>query len=319
MVDRLYRWAAFLVAATYGLLVFGASVRVHGAGLACPDWPLCFGDVVPAIDFEVGLEFGHRVLAGIVSLGFLAIGGTVIANRRRFGRGPVVLVGIAAVALAVQIVLGGLTVLHLLAEWTVASHLLAGNTFCLLLLLLTLSLRDAVVPGAAIREPVSLGQRAAALALALLVPTQLAVGGLVSSSFAGLACGTWPTCDGVSWFPTWSGPVGLQLVHRSVAYAIVGAAAFGLLVARHGRAGRAAMLVAVAVAVQATIGILNVWWRLPVEVTLAHTAGAAAVVLSTTWLNHEVWRAPLGSAHGVGSIGVSAVDGSKGAPMVEAR
>ena len=58
------RLAAFLVAATAFLIVFGASVRVHGAGLACPDWPLCFGEVVPAIDFQVGLEFGHRVIAG---------------------------------------------------------------------------------------------------------------------------------------------------------------------------------------------------------------------------------------------------------------
>ena len=50
----LTRLATGLVATTYVLLVFGASVRVHGAGLACPDWPLCFGEVVPEIDFAVG-------------------------------------------------------------------------------------------------------------------------------------------------------------------------------------------------------------------------------------------------------------------------
>jgi cytochrome c oxidase assembly protein subunit 15 len=52
-VRTLARLATALVASTYVLLVFGASVRVHGAGLACPDWPLCFGEVIPTLNFEV--------------------------------------------------------------------------------------------------------------------------------------------------------------------------------------------------------------------------------------------------------------------------
>ena len=63
-------FATGLTAVTYVLLVFGSAVRVHGAGLACPDWPLCFGEVIPALDFQVFMEWGHRVLAGLVSLGF---------------------------------------------------------------------------------------------------------------------------------------------------------------------------------------------------------------------------------------------------------
>lgn len=295
-MDRLDRWAALLVAATYGLLVVGASVRVHGAGLACPDWPLCFGQVIPPIDFGVAFEFGHRVLAGGVSLGFLALGVAVVRRQRRSPDGTAAawLVALAAAVLALQIVLGGLTVLKLLAEWTVASHLLAGNTFCLLLLVLTFTLREGARPVA--REPVTALQRVLAVALAVAVPVQLAIGGFVSSSHAGLACGTWPTCDGVAYAPLWTGPVGLQVVHRLVAYALVALALGSLAVARTGRTRRAAAAVALAVGAQATIGVANVLLALPVEVTLLHTAGAAAVVLATTWTNWESWRAPLAAS-----------------------
>lgn len=301
MPKRLDQPAALLVACTWALLVFGASVRVHGAGLACPDWPLCFGQVVPPIDFGVGLEFGHRVLAGLVSLGFLAIGGTVIARRATLGRLPVTLVGLAAAALATQIVLGGLTVLHLLAEWTVTSHLLTGNLFCLLLLLLALALREQRAP--VVRAAVPPAFRWLALGLAVLVPAQLALGGLIASSHAGLACGTWPTCDGVTWVPTWAGPIGLQVAHRTVAYGLLAlaVAAAGLGRAR-GRPGRAAVLVLVAVLIQAVVGVANVLLRLPVEVTLLHTAGAGGVVLATTWLNWEARMAPAVASSPVRSL-----------------
>lgn len=301
---RLDRPALALVLATWGLLVVGASVRVNGAGLACPDWPLCFGQVVPRIDLEVGFEFGHRVLAGIVSLGFMALAVGVVRGRARYGRGAVGLVVAAAVALAVQIVLGGLTVLHLLAEWTVASHLLTGNTFCVLLLLLALTLRERSVPVA--RPAVAPGLRWLAAAVGALVPLQLALGGYVAGASAGLACGTWPGCNGPAWFPTFEGLVGLQVTHRLLAY-LLSAAALLLVLASRGerRLFPASLVLLAAVLVQATIGVANVLLRLPVEVTLLHTAGAAAVFLSAALANWEAWRAPVHAAYG-GTLAVEA-------------
>src|SRR5215510_11603455 len=65
---------AGLAGATLALMVVGALVRAHGAGLSCPDWPLCFGRVLPVFDMRVALEWGHRVFAGSVSLGLLGFG-----------------------------------------------------------------------------------------------------------------------------------------------------------------------------------------------------------------------------------------------------
>jgi heme a synthase len=288
------RWTATgLVAVTYGLLVFGSTVRIHDAGLACPDWPMCYGQVVPAaMDFEIFLEWGHRALAGLVSLAFVGLGGLILTARdlrRRLGA----LWGVAAVVLAVQIVLGGLTVLELLAEWTVTSHLLAGNTFCLLLLVLSLSLWEMAHP---VRRPATgWASRIGVGLLAVSVLAQLGIGGLVAASHAGLACGPeWPNCIGPSWFPTFRGITGLQVIHRIGAYTVLGLAVGMVGLTRlRGRPGKAALVLLGLVLAQATLGVLNVWLLMPALVTALHSAGAALTVLTTTWLVHEVWRAPV--------------------------
>ena len=135
-----------------------------------------------------------------------------------------------------------------------------------------------------------------AAVLARAVPTQLVLGGFVSASYAGLACGTWPTCDGVTWFPTFSGLVGLQLVHRLMAYALLALALIGVVLFRsHPRLAVASRAFLLLVVVQGTLGVANVLLALPAEVTLAHTAGAASLMLCVAWLNYETWRAPVAS------------------------
>lgn len=292
MPVRSSRIAGALVALTAFLLVFGSTVRVHGAGLACPDWPLCFGQVVPAYEFGVYLEFGHRVVAGFVSLGLVGLT-WLIARRGAFAAAPALrwLVPAAFAVLAVQVVLGGLTVLELLAEWTVASHLLAGNTFCALLLLIARALAASEAPAS--RAAVGPWARAVAVLLAVLLPAQLVLGGFVAGSHAGLACGTWPSCNGAGWFPTLTGPVGLQVVHRIVAYTL--AAVVLVNAAAHAgnpRTSRPAWALVALVSLQIAVGVANVLLQLPAEVTLLHSAGAAALMLTTAWLHDEVWRSP---------------------------
>src|SRR5215510_3417443 len=113
---------AGLAGATLALMVVGALVRAHGAGLSCPDWPLCFGQVLPVFDMRIALEWGHRVFAGSVSIGLVALSALLLRQptlRRAHGAA----LGLVWGLLLVQVVLGGATVLLRLAPWTVTAHL----------------------------------------------------------------------------------------------------------------------------------------------------------------------------------------------------
>ena len=292
-VSKLAAGFAGLVAIVWVLIVLGALVRANDAGLACPDWPLCFGEFVPRFDVKVAFEYSHRVLAGSVSIVFAWLAWSTWRNPA-VGDSTRRLIAVAALLLCVQILLGALTVWELLASWTVTSHLVMGNAVAVALLLVTLSLREAsvLVP----RAPLPRGARNALVASGVLLALQIVLGGLVSSRYAGLACLEWPTCNGGVWFPTFRGPVGLHLLHRSNAYLmllVVGLATWlcrGLPRLR----GIAALLLG-ALTAQAAVGVANVKFGLPVEITGLHSALATVLVLTTAMALREVFAARSGA------------------------
>jgi cytochrome c oxidase assembly protein subunit 15 len=273
------------------LITLGATVRANNAGLACPDWPLCFGDVIPQFDALIALEWGHRVLAGSVSLG-LAFLSLAIFRETELRERMRVQTAIAWALLLTQIVFGGLTVLLQLAPWAVTVHLLLGNTFCLTLLWIASGLQDFAHPP---RERLTIS-RAVRVFSALCVGTlafQLLLGGLVSSHYAGLACSSFPTCDGSEFVPTLSGAIGMQVMHRFNALLVLASFTTLALVTRNTPyIGRLAKLALGLVFVQILIGIANVQWGLPAEITALHTAVSTAIVLTTTALLREAILSP---------------------------
>jgi cytochrome c oxidase assembly protein subunit 15 len=283
--ERLALGFALLAAATWTLIVLGALVRAHGAGLACPDWPLCFGTIAPRMDVRVAFEYSHRALAGAITLCFAAL--AVFAWRRTASGDPVRrLVALAAALLAVQILLGALTVWLQLAYWTVTAHLLTGNSVAATFAWTALALRGRRAP----LEPAAPRERRMLAAVIGLLAFQIALGGLVSSRYAGLACPEWPTCNGGFWFPSWRGPVGLHLLHRTNGYLLlVALTALARTCRTSPRLARWTRAAEGLAAAQVAVGIANVLTGTPVEITGLHSALAAALVLTATGAAHAAW------------------------------
>jgi cytochrome c oxidase assembly protein subunit 15 len=279
-----------LAAITYCLVVLGALVRAHGAGLACPDWPLCFGEVVPKFDFKIAFEWGHRALAGSVGILFTILAALTLrpyALRTAMWRGLLV----AAVLLATQIVLGGLTVLELLAYWTVTSHLVTGNAFALALVLLGRRLDEIHQPSPVVSTAATSSQRLTTTLAGALLAIQIVLGGLVASNYAGLACPDWPTCMNGEYFPSWTGIQGLHLFHRIVGYGAAIAIGIAAWLGRDHAGSRRWILAAGGIAVaQVAVGVANVLLRVPVEITGLHSALAAGLICTMGVSVREVWR-----------------------------
>ena len=110
------------VAALYILIVLGGVVSSTGSGLACPDWPLCRGQVVPAFTIAVLIEYTHRVWTIAVSI--LVFATMVLAWRiYRWPNRVTSFATLTFILLLVQIGLGMVTVESGTLPVVVTSHL----------------------------------------------------------------------------------------------------------------------------------------------------------------------------------------------------
>ncbi|MEZ5628983.1 COX15/CtaA family protein [Denitromonas sp.] len=309
---------------TLVVVVFGAYVRLSDAGLGCPDWPGCYGQMSPAHAAEhiaeaesaapggpVSLpkawkEMIHRYLAA--TLGFIILVIAVLAWRQR--RDPDVRPGIAVLLVGVVIfqgLLGKWTVTLLLKPAIVTGHLLGGLTTLALLALLAIRVagvrRRFASPGLI---------RLARLGL-LLVVGQIALGGWTSTNYAALACTDFPTCHG-SWWPAMDVGNAFHVV-RELGMTATGdllshealtaihwahrlgalATATGLLVLMVGLMrqgfGRMAALLALMLVGQVALGIANVQMSLPLPLAVAHNGGAALLLLVLVLINTRLMPA----------------------------
>jgi cytochrome c oxidase assembly protein subunit 15 len=82
--ERIRRLVWKIAIATLLLMAVGSATRVMNAGLACPDWPLCYGQLVPSkqMNLQVFLEWFHRLDAALIGLSAIALAGLSWWNRR---------------------------------------------------------------------------------------------------------------------------------------------------------------------------------------------------------------------------------------------
>jgi cytochrome c oxidase assembly protein subunit 15 len=282
-------YAIFTVLITYGLIVLGGTVRVTDSGTACPDWPLCHGQVIPPADTKVWIEFSHRLVASIAGLIIL---GLVFWIWRRYWQNALLKrAAIFAVAvLALQVIVGGVTVGTETAAGIVAIHLTIALALLTTLIVIAVAAQDPAhvdigkLRGIAGRMPrLTLSTLAGLFSL-------IVVGAFVSQMDAGLAYPDWPLFDG-SVTSSGSEAGDIHYAHRVIA-AVVGIL-FIFLTARILRTERNSLVLsatALAFALftaQVIVGASNIWLDLATSVRIVHLALASALwavlVFALTW------------------------------------
>lgn len=277
----------------------GAREHIAAAQSAMPTGPVTHG--------KAWVEMIHRYLATGVGVLILTLAiGSWFERRRGAGASPVHPWWPLAtlVWVCIQGAFGALTVTMKLFPAIVTLHLLGG------LVLLALLCAQAVSHQQAARAqgPVAIapGLRLALWLTAGLVALQAALGGWVSTNYAVLACSEFPMCQGSWWpamnfsqgFAVWrelghnpdgsligfSALTAIHYVHRLAAYVVL--AVLWLLAWRLYRGGvlqRQARWLAALAAWQLVTGLSNVVLDWPLVAAVAHTGGAAALVVVMTW------------------------------------
>ncbi len=314
MSKQFQRLTLIAIVVALGVIVLGAWVRLSHAGLGCPDWPGCYGQLTwPAVPVEIEAaneafperpvegakawkEMVHRYLAGTLVL-------LVVALCWQAWRNPLCRParGLATAILGLiifQALLGMWTVTLKLLPVIVMAHLLGGLATFALLLWMRLRVRAGPTyrPGPQVRRM----RRWVLLGLTVLT-LQIALGGWTSANYAAMACPDLPTCMNRWWPDTdfregfvllreigvdYEGGildqparVAIHLTHRIGA--VVTLLTLLLVAFRAAQASplkNTAMLLIALVIIQFMLGLQNVWLGLPLANAVAHNGVAALLV-----------------------------------------
>ena len=300
----LHRFAVCTACATFLLIIAGGLVTSTDSGLAVPDWPLSYGQVMPPMVGGIFYEHGHRMVATFV--GMLTIILALWLWRKEDRKWVRTLGWMALLLVIMQGVLGGLTVLFLLPTPISVSHATLAQSFFSLTVFIAL----VTSPSWRRQRRVELAEAgriqrlAAATSVAVFV--QLILGALMRHTQSGLAIPDFPLAYGRLTPPVDPSmlqslndyrlyldlpPVDLSQIWVHFSHR-VGACAVTLLVlltvraifrdfSTEPRLREPAIALMLLVAFQIALGAMTVWTGKTVEVATAHVA-VGALLLATS-------------------------------------
>lgn len=316
------RLALFTVGLAFAVILLGAYTRLTDAGLSCPDWPHCYGfltaphtnsqlqdavskyPMTPVNVKKAWTEMTHRYFAGTEGILILILSFSILFARKARNLKST-FIGISLmVLLAVQVLLGMLTVTEQLKPVIVLSHLLTGLSILSMLwwAYLDLNLRDDSFlknTNARIIPWIWIGF--------IIISLQITLGGWVSTHYAGLACIDFPYCNGklfpsMQWHNLNGDLISIHMLHRFGAF--ITAAYLGLLsicLLRNPALKSLAQFALTLVSIQLILGIFNILWLRPVWLALIHHGVAILLLLTmltmlvrasfTTGKSHDRWIA----------------------------
>jgi len=315
MNKTIHKLAMLAAIVAFCVIVLGAWVRLSHAGLGCPDWPGCYGQLTwPEATHEIDAanqafperpyesnkawrEMVHRYLAGTLMLLVFALTWLVWRDPKTGSKLKGLTVAMTLLIIF-QALLGMWTVTLKVMPFIVMAHLLGGLLSFSLILWLMLSSRP---QNAAVADIKTRKMRSSIVVAIMVLAAQIALGGWTSSNYAALACPDVPMCTGQWWpdanfregFVLWRevgvdyeggildhpSRVAVHLTHRIGA--VVTLAVLRLLAFRMFKlpqlqtGGRLLMTLVLA---QFTLGVLNVALYLPLANAVAHNAGAVLLL-----------------------------------------
>ncbi len=307
----------------------GAYTRLTHAGLGCPDWPGCYGmldvpdtaaqiekaqqafpehEIVP---HKAWNEMIHRYFAG--SLGLLILAIAWLSVKYRHQKVPLKLPLFLLLLVSFQAALGMWTVTMKLMPVVVMTHLIGGFTTLCLLFLLYLRLNNNVL----ISGELAIKKYAKYAVIGIVIlSAQIALGGWTSSNYAALTCTELPICQS-GWLerltfseafdlippekPSYefghlphNDRLTIHVMHRLGAIVTVLYLAWLIMVVFTRSQTRffrnSALILALLLLVQVSLGISNVWFSLPLAVAVSHNIIAACLLLALIKLTHGLKR-----------------------------
>ncbi len=307
------------------VVMLGAYTRLSDAGLGCPDWPGCYGQIIvpdmvdgtkiegynrPLETVKGWKEMVHRYAASTLGLVILILWFLALKGRtQRFQ--SMALPSFTALFVMLQGAFGMWTVTLMVHPGIVTTHLIGGFITSTLLIWLYLNQNNRTD----LYRHILKHHRYLLLMVLLVLSIQIALGGWTSTNYAALSCGDYfPTCLN-TWWPEMDfsralywGPIGteynyeygvlesqartaIQMLHR-IGALITTMMVISLLIAFkhyvHLRKHR--LLIGGLLAIQILLGILNIALSLPIAIAVLHNGVALLLLLSIISLAHKIFK-----------------------------